>query len=136
MDIAGGNARAAELVHRGLVRDVAELYRLKAAALAALEGMDRNSAKDFLDAIAASRKREAWRLLYGLAIPQVGAEEARLLCEHFPAVDDILDAGVGRLRQVPGISETVAYSIMQWYGDSVNRKLVRRLYRSRLNFKT
>ena len=64
-----------KLVTRGLVRDVAELYRLKVKELAALPGMDKDSAQKFFDAITASMKRDAWRVLFGLGIQLVGAAE-------------------------------------------------------------
>ena len=84
MDIAGGDAAMVEkLVARGLVRDVAELYRLKAKELATLPGMDKDSAQKVFDAITASMKRDAWRVLFGLGIPLVGAAEAQELGKVF-----------------------------------------------------
>jgi DNA ligase (NAD+) len=137
MDIPGGDvALAAVLVNKGLVRDVAELYRLKAREIAALPGMDRDSAQKFFDAITASRKREAWRALFGLGIPQVRAEEAKSLCRHFASVDNVFAAGAERLMEADGISEVIARSIMRWHGDPVNRKLAARLYKAGVNFKS
>lgn len=137
MDIAGGDAAfVALLVGHGLVRDVAELYRLRVAELAALPGMDKNSAQNFFDAITTSQKRAAWRVLYGLDIPHVGAAEARSLCRHFAAVDNVFAASVERLKQAEGVSETVARSLVQWHSDGVNRRLVRRLYKAGVNFKS
>jgi len=135
MDIAGGEAAlVAKLVGKGLVRDVAELYRLKVAEIAAIEGMDRNSAKKCFDAIMASRKREAWRLLFGLSIPQVGATEAKSLCRHFALVDNVFAASAERLMQAEGVSAEAARSLVQWHSDGMNRKLVRRLFKAGLNF--
>jgi DNA ligase (NAD+) len=136
MDIAGGDAvLVAKLIGAGLVRDVAELYRLKVAEVAGLEGVDRNSAQNFLDAIAASRKREAWRLLFGLSIPHLNAADAQSLCRHFGSVDNVFAASVGRLQQADGVSAETARSINQWHSDSVNRRLVKRLFKAGLNFK-
>ena len=137
LDIAGGEAVfVAMLVGQGLVRDVVELYRLRVAELAALPGMDQNSAQKFFDAITASQKREAWRVLFGLAIPQLGEAEAKSLCRHFAAVDNVFAASVERLRQAEGVSEVTARSIVQWHGDGVNRKLVTRLFKAGVNFKS
>ena len=136
MDIAGGDeALIVRLVNVGLVRDVAELYLLKAWEVAALEGVDEKSAKKFVDAIAASKKREAWRLLYGLGIGHVDAAAAKSLCKHFPMLDDILAAGMERLKEADAIDEAIANSVIQWWGDPVNRKLIKRLYKYGLNFK-
>jgi DNA ligase (NAD+) len=137
MDIAGADkALVARLVNGGLVRDVAELYSLKLAEVAALEGRDQNFARDFLEAVAASKSREAWRVLYGLSIPLVDLEVASQLCRQFAALDDILPAGPERMMQPAGVAEAVARSIAQWYGDGANRRLVRRLQKAGVNFKT
>lgn len=136
MDIAGGDAAfVAVLVDNGLVRDVAELYRLKVREIAALQGMNKDSAQKFLDAITASRKRDAWRVLFGLSIPQVGAVEAKSLCRHFASVDNVFAASAERLMQADSVSEVVARSIVDWHSDSVNSKLVVRLYKAGVNFK-
>lgn len=137
MGIAGGDAAfVAKLVGKGLARDVAEFYRIKVAELAALPGMDKNSAQKFLDAITGSLKRDAWRLLFGLGIPLVGAAEAQALGKGFPTVDAVFAAGVPRLMKDGGVNEAVAKSIVHWHSDSVNRKLVRRLFKAGLNFKS
>ena len=137
MDIPGGDAAlVAKLVGKGLARDVAELYRTEVAELAALESMDKDSAKKFFDAVTASTKRDAWRFLFGLNIPMVGAAEAQALGKGFPTVDAVFAAGVPRLMQDGGVSEAVAQSIVCWQSDSVNRKLVKRLDKVGVNLKS
>ncbi len=137
MDVAGGDEKLiALLVQHGLARDVAELYRIKVAELAALPGMDQESARKFFDALTASLKREGWRLLFGLNIPLVGAAEALALGRGFPTVDAVFAAGVPRLMQDAGVSEAVAQSVVRWHSDAVNRKLVRRLQKAGLNFRS
>jgi DNA ligase (NAD+) len=136
LDIAGADAAlVAKLVAHGLARDVAELYRLKAKEIAALPGMDKDSAQKVFDALTASLKRDAWRLLFGLGIPHVGAAEARSLCRHFGSVDHVFAAGAPRLRQAEGIGADAARSLAQWHSDPENRRLVRRLFKAGLNFK-
>lgn len=137
MAIEGGTRELiAQLVKRGLVRDVAELYRLKPAEIAALDGMDEQAAKRFFTAIVASKKREAWRVLYGLGIPHIGAEATQSLCRSFPSLDDIFAAGGKRLMEAEGVSEIMAQSILRWQSDSVNRKLLGRLRKADVNFKS
>ena len=136
MHIAGGSAElAAKIVKSGLARDVAELYRIKVAELAALPGLDKDSAQKFFDALTASMKREAWRVLFGLGIPNIGATEAQVLCRHFPTVDALFAAGRERLQKLEGVTEIMARSLTHWSGDPVNRKLVRRLEKAGVNFK-
>ena len=137
MDIAGGDEKMiALLVEHGLVRDMAELYRLKVKELAALPSLDQPAAQKFFDAITASMKRDAWRLLFGLNIPLVGVAQAQALDKGFPTVDAVFAAGVPRLMKDGGVSEVVAQSIVRWHSDSVNRKLVKRLEKFGMNFKS
>ena len=137
MDIPlADKALMAQLVKQGLVFDVSELYSLKLSEVAALEGRDKQFARDFLDQLTASKAREAWRVLYGLSIPMVGVEAAKELCRHFAAVDDILPAGPDRIVKQAAVSDAIACSIAHWYGDGVNRRLVRRLQKAGVNFKT
>ena len=136
LDITGGDAAlVAQLVGLGLARDVVELYRIKVAELAALPGMDKPSAQKFFDALTASQKREAWRVLFGLGIPHVGPGEAKSLCRHFASVDNVFAASVERLMQAEGVSEAVARSLVHWHSDSVNRRLVKQLFKAGVNFK-
>lgn len=136
MDITGCNAAlVAQLVQRGLVRDAAEFYRLRYAEIASLEGMDEAKTRALWDAIAASKQREAWRVLFGLGIPHIGAAEAQTLCKHFTSLNELFATGRERLAKLDSVTETVVRSLTHWYGDPVNRKLVRRLAKAGVNFK-
>lgn len=136
MDIVGCDEKlATQLVNRGLVRDAAEFYKLKVAELAALDGMDKTSAQRIFDAITASLKREAWRVLFGLSIPNIGATEAQTLCRHFATLDQLFATGRERLLKLDGVTEIMARNLTRWQGDPVNRKLVRRLEKAGVNFK-
>lgn len=136
MDIQGCDAAlAAQLVQRGLVRDAAEFYQLKLAEIASLDGMDATKARTLWDAIAASKQREAWRVLFGLGIPHIGAMEAQALCKLFTSLDEVFATGREGLAKLEGVTEVMARSVTHWYGDPVNRKLVRRLAKVGLPFK-
>lgn len=137
MDIPGCDAALSkQLVQRGLVHDAAEFYQLKVAELASLEGYDLPKAHALWDAIQASKHREAWRVIFGLGIPTVGAVEAQTLCKHFATLEDLFAMGRERLAKLDGSTEVVARSLTHWYGDPVNRKLVRRLAKVGVNFKS
>lgn len=137
MDVAGADEQfIALLVERGLARDVAELYRLKVKEIAALPGWDRDSAQRLFDALTASTKRDAWRLLWGLNIPHVGVGEAQALGRGFPSVDAVFAAGVPRLMKAAGVNEAPAQCLVRWHSDSINRRLVRRLQKAGVNFKS
>ena len=137
MDIeGGGEVLVAQLVKSGLVHDVADLYSLKLEPVAALERMGEKSAKNFIDALAASKSRDLWRLLFGLGILHVGAGVAKSLGRHFATLDDIFAANAEQLTETEDIGEVIAQSIVQWHGDARKPKLIERLREAGLNFKS
>jgi len=137
MDITGCDATlVTQLVQCGLVHDAAEFYRLKLKEIEALPGIDKESAQKLFDAITASMKREAWRVLFGLSIPNIGAAEAQVLCKHFASLEDLFAMGRERLTKLEGVTEVVARSVVHWHGDPVNRKLIKRLAKAGVNLKT
>ncbi len=137
MDIeGGGEVLARQLVQSGLVRDVADLYSLKVWDVANLERMGGKSAQNFLEGIAASKSRDMWRVLYGLGILHVGAGVAKALGRGFATLDDVLAASVDQLTQCEDVGEVIASSVNQWHGDERNRKLVDRLRKAGVNFKS
>ncbi len=137
MDIeGGGEVLAAQLVKSGLVRDVADLYSLKVEQIAALERMGEKSAKNFIDAVAASKSRDLWRVLFGLGILHVGAGVAKALARHFPTLEQVFAASAEQLTETEDIGEVIARSIVDWHGEPENRKLIERLSQAGLNFKS
>ena len=137
MDIeGGGEALVAQLVQSGLARDEADLYQLKLEQLAALERMGEKSARNFLDGLEASKTRDMWRLLYGLGILHVGAGVAKALARSFPDLDAVFAASVDQLTATEDVGEVIANSIVQWHGDPRNRRLIERLRKAGLNFKS
>jgi len=128
MDIEGaGEVLVAQLVNTGLVRDVADLYKLTVFEIAPLERMGAKSAQNLIDGIAASKQRDGWRLLFGLGILHVGAGAAKSLARRFASVDDLRKASIEELTAVPDIGEVIARSLLQWFGDSRNQQLLDRL---------
>jgi DNA ligase (NAD+) len=132
----GGEVLAALLVKSNLVHDVADLYELKLEAIVALERMGEKSAKNFLDALAASKSRDLWRLLFGLGILHVGAGVAKSLARHFPTLDDIFAASAEQLTEADDIGEVIAQSLVNWHSNARNQKLIERLCEAGLNFKS
>jgi DNA ligase (NAD+) len=137
MDIeGGGEVLSRQLVKSGLVRDVADLYSLKLSDIANLERMGEKSAQNFLDGVEASKKRDLWRVLYGLGILHVGAGVAKALGRGFGTLDDVFASGVEQLTDCEDIGEVIAKSIVQWHGDKRNRELIERLRKGGVNFKS
>jgi DNA ligase (NAD+) len=122
-----GEATVDQLVDRGLVRDVADLYRLTPADLAGLEGFGATSAGNLVRAIQASRSRGLARLLHGLGIRLVGESVARLLATHYGSLDRLMRASAEALSIVPGIGPAIAESVVKFFGEIRNRRLIERL---------
>jgi DNA ligase (NAD+) len=137
MDIeGGGEVLVRQLVQKGLVQNVADLYTLKLSDVADLERMGEKSARNFLDGVEASKQRDMWRVLYGLGILHVGSGVAKALGRGFTTLDDVFAASVDQLTECEDIGEVIAQSIVQWHGDPRNRQLIERLRKAGLNFKS
>jgi DNA ligase (NAD+) len=135
MDIQGlGEKLIEQLLEAGLVRDAADLYRLKKEDLAALERMGEKSAQNLLEQIEASKNRGLERLLFALGIPQVGESTARALAKRFGHLDRILSATVEELDAVPDIAETTAQAIHSALAKPEMRRFIERLRAAGVSF--
>ncbi|HTI99315.1 MAG TPA: helix-hairpin-helix domain-containing protein [Dongiaceae bacterium] len=135
MNVPGLDAALAEqLVSSGLIRDVGELYTLQAAEVAALPGRNPATAELLVTAIATSKARPLEHLLHGLEIPHVDAAVAQALARQFFRLDAVFSAGEPKLAATPGVGPDAARSLVRWYGDPVNRRLIERLRKAGLNF--
>jgi DNA ligase (NAD+) len=134
MDIEGlGEVLVNQLVDAKLVRDVADLYALTAEQLAALERMAEKSAGNVVAAIAASKERELWRLIFGLGIVHVGEVAARKLAEHFRNMDAMAAASVEELQQVEDIGPVMAASLHDFFRNPRNQAVLEKLKKAGLN---
>jgi DNA ligase (NAD+) len=122
-----GYALAEQLIAKKTVRDVADLYSLKLDNLAALERMAEKSASNVLAQIEASKARDLWHLIYGLGIRHVGERTAGILARHFGSLERLGQAPVAELDDIHEIGLTMAQSIRDWFDDSGNERLCRRL---------
>jgi len=135
MDIDGlGEALVNQLTERGLVKNVADLYRLTKADLLKLERMGDKSAENVLGEIEASKKLPLERVIYGLGIRFVGERTAQFLAEHFGSLDEIKKASAEELEEVNEVGPRIAESIVEFFGDKHNRKLVEDLRAAKLTF--
>jgi DNA ligase (NAD+) len=128
MDIEGlGDALVEQLVDKGLVRDFADLYKLRLEDLAPLERMAEKSASNLLEQLEASKPRELRRLLFGLGIRFVGERAAMLLARHFRSLAALAAASAEEIDAIYEIGPVVAASVSGWFADEANRALVGRL---------
>jgi len=128
MDVEGlGEKLVEQLVDKGLVKGLPDLYHLDAPTLVDLERMGKKSAENLLAQIERSKKTTLPRLLVALGIRQVGEATAKALAEHFRTLDALLDATPEQLEEVRDVGPGVAASIAQFFGEKQNRKVIQRL---------
>jgi DNA ligase (NAD+) len=133
MNIDGlGEALVNQLNAAGLVKNVADLYRLTKDDLLKLERMGDKSAENVLGEIEASKKLPLERVIYGLGIRMVGERTAQFLAEHFGSLDAIMKASPEELQQVNEVGPRIAESIAEFFSDEHNRALVNDLRKAGL----
>ena len=128
MNIDGlGEKIVDQLVEQKLVRDVADLYRLKVERVAGLERMAEKSAQNLVEEVQASKKNPLSRLIFALGMRFVGERTGQLLAEHFSTLEELEAAKQEELEQVPEVGPKVAESIVEFFSEAANRKLVKKL---------
>ena len=135
MNIEGmGDALVNQLTDRGLVKSVADIYKLSKADLLQLERMGDKSAQNVLDEIDASRKLPLERVIYALGIRFVGERTAEFLAEHFASLDALMQASLDQLQEVNEVGPRVAQSLFDFFQEPKNRELIERLRKAGLTF--
>ena len=119
-----GEKNVEALVEAGLVNDLADIYRLTKDDLLQLERFAEISAQKLIDAIAAKKQPALERFLFGLGIRHVGTQTAIDLTNHFESLEAMSRATIDELREVDGVGEIVAESIVAWFADEDNVKLL------------
>jgi DNA ligase (NAD+) len=135
MDITGmGEVLVDQLVDKGLVRSVADIYDLRLDQLADLERMGEKSAERVLSGIARSKTLPMPRMLNGLGIPFVGERTAVLLAERFGSIDEIIAADEETLQTAEEVGPKVSAAVRQFFHEPRNLALVERLRQAGLVF--
>jgi len=134
MDIEGlGEALVDQLLERGLIGKIPDLYRLKLEDLSGLERMGAKSSQNLLDRLAQSKSRDLSALIFALGIRHVGERTARDLAEHFAGLEDLGRASAEELTAIPDIGPRVAESIAFFFKQPENRALLEDLRKAGLN---
>ena len=125
MDITGlGDKTVRQLLERGLVKNLADIYRLTPIDLAGLDGFAEKSIENLMNAIEASKKPRLDRFLFALGIDHVGETVARLLADRYGKVEKLMDATEEDIEAIHGIGSEVAQSVATFFGSARNRKVI------------
>jgi DNA ligase (NAD+) len=125
MDIENlGTSLIEQLVDVGLVKDFADLYKLKNSDLVDLERMAEKSADNVVKAIEASKSRPLWRFVTALGIRHIGDQSAQILAEHFGSLDKLMEATQEELADIDQIGPTMAKSVYEYFHNSKNKQVI------------
>jgi len=128
-DIEGlGEKTARLLVERGLVKDLADIFRLTKEDLLKLPGFADVSAEQLALAIKRAKKVPYHRFIYALGIPSVGQATAKLLAQHFPRFEDLMNATEEELMRIKGIGPETARAIVKYFSDEHNRRTIKKMF--------
>lgn len=128
MDIDGlGPAVLEQLVSKGLVSSPVDLYKLQAVDVAALERMGEKSALNLINAVEASKERELYRLVFALGIRHIGQKAAKLLCERFLSIENIIHATAEEIEQIDGFGHVMAVSAAEYFSHPQSLELLQHL---------
>ena len=128
MDIDGlGPAVLNQLIESGLVKTAADLYTLQVQDIAQLDRMGEKSAQNAVNAIAASKENDLWRLINALGIRQVGDKAAKVLASHFGTFDALSEASAEELTAINDVGAVTAAYIRRWMEDPQSQDLIARL---------
>jgi DNA ligase (NAD+) len=135
MNIDGlGDALVDQLVDKGLVHDVADLYNLTHQQLADLERMGAKSAQNLLDEIERSKQAELARVIFALGIRFVGERTGQLLANHFGSLDKLAKATPEELIEAEEVGPRVAEAIQEFFHEERNREVIKKLRDAGLRF--
>ena len=136
MNIDGmGESLVQQLLERGLVKNVADIYDLTKKDLLNLDRFGDKSAQNIIDEIENSKNLPLERVIYGLGIRMVGERTAQFLAEHFGSMEALSNASVEELQDVGEVGPKIAESIAEFFSNPANKKLVERLGKAGLAFK-
>ncbi len=135
MNIEGmGESLVQQLLDKKMLKDIADIYYLDPEKIEKLERMGKKSTENLMREIENSKKNELYRLIYGLGIRLVGEYTAKLLASHFKSLDSLMKVGKEELTEINEIGDKVAESIVVFFKEERNLKVIDKLRKAGLNF--
>ncbi|HFU3946038.1 TPA: NAD-dependent DNA ligase LigA [Streptococcus suis] len=134
MNIAGlGSSIVEKLFLAGLVKDVADIYKLTVDDLLTLDGFKEKSADKLYQAIQASKSNSAERLLFGLGIRHVGSKASKILLENFGDLEALAQASQDEIASLEGLGQVIAKSLTSFFASSGAQQLLAELKENAVN---
>ena len=135
MDIDGLGEETVELLYdNGLLKDIGDLYDLKADQLAPLPRLGEKSAENIIRSIRRTVEVPFHRVLFGLGIRFVGETTAKYLASHFRTLDAVMRASREELVEADEVGDKIADAILEYFADETNRRIIERLREAGLQF--
>ncbi len=134
MNITGlGEQTIKTLIEKNLIKDISDLYFLKREDVLNLEKFQEKSTNNLLNSIENSKKNPPWRLLFGLGINEVGQKTAKLICEEYGSILNIMDAKTEDLLKIKDVGEVTALNITRYFSSHKTKSLIIKLKELNLN---
>ena len=134
MNITGlGPSIVEKLFAANLVKDVADIYRLKEDDLLLLEGVKEKSASKLYQAIQASKENSAEKLLFGLGIRHVGSKASQLLLQHFHSIENLAQADPEEVASIESLGSVIAQSLQTYFATEGSNILLDELKEAGVN---
>lgn len=128
MDIDGmGPSVLEQLINADLIKSPADLYRLTAEQISALDRKAEKSAANLISSIEKSKSNDLYRLVYALGIRNIGLKAAKIICENFETIEDIMNAGAEDFEKIDGFGSIMAKSLESYFSLDSTKQLISEL---------
>ena len=135
MDVEGlGSSIVEALIEKELIKTPADIYYLQLDQISTLWKSGTKAAKKLLDAIEQSKQQDVSRLIFALGIRQVGAKTGKVLASTFGSLDNLMNASLEELTEVPDVGEVTAANIYDWFHQEQSRHMIEQLRAAGVNF--
>ncbi len=137
MDIEGLGEALLEIFYtKGIIKDIAEIYTLKAEDISCLEGMGEKSASNILSAIEKSKANDLSKLIFALGINHIGEKAAKLLSVHFGDIDALSEASEEKILEIEGFGKIMADAVTDYFSLGQTKELIKKLKAYGVNTKS
>ena len=134
MDIDGlGPSIIEQMLSKGLIENVADLYYLEADSIADLDKLGKKSAENLINSLDNSKANPLYRLIFGLGIRHIGEKAAKILAKHFKSLDALISATSEEISKLNDIGLIMAESVCEYFSEPQNLHLIERLRAAGIN---